>query len=58
MTVADIDDAFSYIPLAPWLWKFMLFRWYFTTTEEDTPDPLPGAFDPLHVFVQLFADFG
>ena len=54
MTVADVDDAFSYIPLAPWLWAFMLFRW-FLVSEGETDDE---SSTELHCYVNLFADFG
>jgi hypothetical protein len=49
MTVADVDDAFSYIPLTPWLWAYMIFRWF--PCDDD-------ASDELYVYVNLFADFG
>ena len=49
MTVADVDDAFSYIPLIPWLWAYMLFRWF--NTDDDSSDS-------LYVYLHLFADFG
>lgn len=49
MTVADVDDAFSYIPLAPWLWAYMIFRWYSCEDDED---------DDLYAYVNVFADFG
>ena len=59
LTVADIDDAFSYIPLAPWVWAFMLFRWYAMSEDEDDSTPfVSSALEPLHLFVNLFADFG
>lgn len=54
MTVADVDDAFSYIPLAPWLWAFMLFRWFVVNRDDDEDDPSAD----LHCYVNLFADFG
>ena len=47
MSVADVEDAFTIIPLAPWLWPYFFFRWFstYTATSED-------------VFVHLFGDFG
>ena len=50
MTVADVDDAFSYIPLAPWLWAYMIFRWFDCDDDSDADD--------LYAYVNLFADFG
>ena len=55
MTVADIDDAFSYIPLAPWLWAFMLFRWFLVSGDDSDDD---ASSSDLHCYVNLFADFG
>ena len=49
MTVADVDDAFSYIPLVPWLWAYMIFRWFTCDTDRN---------DDLYAYVNLFADFG
>ena len=51
MTVADVDDAFSFIPLVPWLWAYMLFRW-FDVDDSDRSDRT------LYVYAHLFADFG
>ena len=51
MAVADIEDAFSYIPLAPWLWPFMFFRWKRRRSER-------GRDKSLYLYVNLFADFG
>ena len=51
MTVADVDDAFSFIPLAPWLWAYMLFRWM-NVDESDRSD------STWYVYAHLFADFG
>ena len=51
MTVADVDDAFSFIPLVPWLWAYMLFRWF----NVDDPDRSDST---LYVYAHLFADFG
>ena len=51
MTVADVDDAFSFIPLAPWLWAYMLFRWL-NVDDSDHSD------SSWYVYVHLFADFG
>jgi hypothetical protein len=47
MYVADVEDAFTLIPLCPWLWPYFFFRWYLTRDAivED-------------VFVNLFGDFG
>ena len=46
MYVSDVADAFLNVPLAPWLWLFMLFRW-----------KLPAAGEE-HLFAHLFGDFG
>ena len=51
MTVADVDDAFSYIPLVPWLWAYMVFRW-FDCDDSDSDS------DDLYAYVNIFADFG
>ena len=55
MTVADVDDAFSYIPLIPWLWPFMLFRW-FQCRSKLSSDKSAG--ERLYLYCNLFADFG
>ena len=47
MHVADVEDAFTIIPLAPWLWPYFFFRW-FATRDATTED----------VYVHLFGDFG
>ena len=57
MTVADVDDAFSYIPLTPWLWAYMIFRWY-SCGREASSEPEDSLSDALFVYVNLFADFG
>jgi len=48
MYVSDVQDAFLLIPLAPWVWFFMLFRW-FGDAESNTDDCL---------YAHLFGDFG
>ena len=48
MYVSDVQDAFLLIPLAPWVWFFMLFRWFSDSTS-CTDDCL---------LAHLFADFG
>ena len=35
MYVADVEDAFLLLPLAPWLWFFMLFRCYLSDDDEE-----------------------
>ena len=56
MTVSDVEDAFSYIPLAPALWMFMLFRWF---NSRASLTRLPNAAkNRLHLYAHLFADFG
>lgn len=55
MTVADVDDAFSFIPLAPWLWAYMLFRWFGRRKQHPS---CPKGQDNLFLYVHLFADFG
>ena len=47
MYVSDVEDAFLMIPLAPWLWPFMAFRW-----------PCGARDAPLSLILHLFADFG
>ena len=46
MYVSDVKDAFLNLPLAPWLWLFMLFRW-----------KLPHN-SGQHAFAHIFGDFG
>ena len=48
MYVSDVQDAFLLIPLAPWVWFFMLFRW-FSDSDSETDDCL---------LAHLFGDFG
>ena len=47
MYVSDVEDAFTIIPLAPWLWAFMAFLW---------PNDPVSSVEYLHI--HLFADFG
>ena len=46
MYVSDVEDAFPTLPLAPYIWAFMLFCWAMTPGEEED------------LFIHLFADFG
>ena len=52
MYVSDVADAFVNIPLAPWVWFFMLFRWFPVGSVEGD-----GSIDD-HLYVHLFGDFG
>ena len=52
MYVSDVADAFVNIPLAPWVWMFMLFRWFELPSDSDQS----GSDD--FVYVHLFGDFG
>ncbi len=47
MYVSDVEDAFLLLPLAPWLWFFMLFRFYLNDDD-----------DQQTTCVHLFGDFG
>lgn len=51
--VSDVNDAFPILPIAPWLWFAMIFRWYGSqaaATHADARDD--------ETLVHLFADFG
>ena len=43
MYVSDVQDAFLLIPLAPWVWFFMFFRW-FGDAESNTDDCISAKF--------------
>ena len=53
MYVTDVDDAFPVLPLAPWLWPAMFFRWY-----RDAATCRQAGTNDDTLFVHLFADFG
>lgn len=46
MYVSDVADAFLNVPLAPFVWYFMLFKWRLPDARSD------------HLFAHLFGDFG
>ena len=52
MYVSDVADAFVNIPLAPWLWVYMFFRWFEPTAQGGT------AGDDVWLYAHLFGDFG
>ena len=52
MLVSDVDGAFPILPLAPWLWPFMLFLVPLVKSAGRR------ARRRLHLCVHLFADFG
>ena len=47
MYVSDVQDAFLLLPLAPWVWFFMLFRYFARDSDKE-----------LTTGVHLFGDFG
>ena len=47
MYVSDVEDAFLLLPLAPWVWFLMLFRFYLRDSDEE-----------LTTCVHVFGDFG
>ena len=47
MYVSDVQDAFLLLPLAPWLWFFMLFRYFARDSDIE-----------VTTGVHLFGDFG
>ena len=51
--VSDVNDAFPILPVAPWLWFAMVFRWF----QDAGSAALPESSDDT-AFVHLFADFG
>jgi hypothetical protein len=46
MYVSDVADAFLNVPLAPFVWLFMLFRWKLPFHAKE------------HLFAHVFGDFG
>ena len=61
MYVADVEDAFLLIPLAPWLWFFFLFRYYATDADrhETTAVHIAGDFGAAGMpgtFKRFFVD--